>query len=145
MAEDPFVPPAGWTFTSDNPPGTAAVALEPPDPQDPGRFRANLVLTLDAIGQLSFSDWQNGTDELLPRVLTGYLVVDLEHLSGGDRPAGRRLAAYVGPQGQALTMEQWFTRIGDLGHTLTATVETVRYDELADTFRVTADQWRLSL
>ena len=136
-----FTPPPGWTPADDRPRGVAAVAVEPPDPDRPGRFRGNLVLTESTTGGLSFSDWQNGTDELLPRTLDGYLLVDLERLDLGGRPAGRRLAHHTGPGGQALTMEQWFTQIDDVGHTLTATVETIRYDALADALATCAASW----
>ncbi len=40
-------------------------------------------------------------------------------------------------------MEQWFTQIDDVGYTLTATVETVRYDTLADALATSAASWRL--
>jgi hypothetical protein len=78
---------------------------------------------------------------LLPRMLDGYLLVDLERLEFHGRPAGRRLAHHTGPGGQALTMEQWFTQIDDVGYTLTATVETARYDALADTLAAAAASW----
>ena len=38
-------------------------------------------------------------------------------------------------------MEQWFTQIDDVGYTLTATVETARYDALADTLAAAAASW----
>jgi hypothetical protein len=136
-----FTPPAGWQLAPDPPTGVDAIAVEPADPQHPRRFHSNLVLTTTYTGGLSFSDWQNGTEELLPRMLDDYLVVDLEHLDGHGNPAGRRLAHHTGPGGQALTMEQWFTQINDVGYTLTATVETVRYDELADILATAAASW----
>jgi hypothetical protein len=39
-------------------------------------------------------------------------------------------------------MEQWFTLVDGVGHTLTATVETWRYDELADPCAAAARDWR---
>lgn len=145
MTGTPFIPPAGWSFLPEPPAGVEAIAVEPPDPDDPKRFRSNLVLTVNPTGGLSFSDWQNGTDELLPRMLNELVIVDLERLEFSGRPAGRRLAHYTGPDRQALTMEQWFTQIDDVGHTLTATVETVRYDELADMLQVAAVLWGADL
>lgn len=140
MADPPFTPPPGWELADAA--GAVAVAVEPADPDRSRRFQSNVVLTASTTGGLSFSDWQNGTDELLLRVLDGYLLVDLERLEFNGNRAGRRLAHHTGPAGQALTMEQWFTQIGDVGYTLTATVETFRYDELADVLSAVAASWR---
>lgn len=135
-------PPDGWEVVSDLPPGTLWAVREPTDAADPERFRANLVLTADDVGTLSFRDWQVGTDELLPRMLDDFLLVDLERLSVDGLPGGRRLAHHAGPAGEALTMEQWFVLDESRGHTLTATVETWRYDELADVCAAVARAWR---
>lgn len=137
-----LTPPPGWEVLSEPPPGTAWVAVEPAYPTEPERFRANLVLTVHPTGGLSFRDWQVGSDELLPRTLEDYLLVDLEKLEVGGLPGGRRLAHHAGPRGQALTMEQWFVLLDDTGHTLTATTETWRYDELADICAAVAAGWR---
>ncbi len=114
------------------------VALEP----ESGRFRTNVVVTEQPTGGLDFRDWQAGTEELLPRTLPDYLLVDLERLEVDGLPAGRRLAHHAGPGGEALTMEQWFVLVDGTGHTLTATVETWRYDELADSLAGVAASWR---
>jgi hypothetical protein len=120
----------------------AWVAREPADPAAPDRFRANLVLTVLSTGGLDFRDWQAGTEELLPRVLDDYLLVDLERIEVQGASGGRRLAHHTGPSGEALTMEQWFTLLDGIGHTLTATVETWRYDELADLCAEVVRGWR---
>ena len=133
--------PAGWEELAEPLPATLWVAVEPGD-GEPGTFRANLVLTCDDISGTSFRDWQVATDELLPRTLDDYLLVDLERLEIDGLPGGRRLAHHVDRQGRALTMEQWFTRDEDRGWTLTATVDTWRYDELADACGATAARWR---
>ncbi|NYD40532.1 hypothetical protein [Nocardioides panaciterrulae] len=127
--------PAG---TPDLPIEVTFAALEPAS----GRFRSNVVVTEQPTGGLGFRDWQAGTDELLPRTLPDYLLVDLERLELDGHPAGRRLAHHAGPAGEALTMEQWFVLVDGVGHTLTATVETWRYDELADSLAGVAASWR---
>jgi hypothetical protein len=134
--------PPGWEVVDDDSGQTVLVAREPGDPEHPDRFRANLVVTAAPVGGLSFRDWQAGTDELLPRILDDYLPVDLEKIEVNRRPGGRRLAHHASPDGAALTMEQWFTLADDVGHTLTATVETWRYDELADLCASVARSWR---
>ena len=125
--------------------GADLVLLEPaqqPAADGVAGFRANLVVTAVPTGGLAFADWQAGSDEILARALDDYLVVDLERLEVDGHPGGRRLAHYRGPRGEALTMEQWVTQVGDLGHTLTATVDTGRYDLLADLFAAAAAGWR---
>lgn len=138
----PPTPPEGWEVSATPPPGTAWAALEPADPERPEGFRANLVLTVDETRGLSFRDWQVGTEELLPRLLHDYLLVDLEHVAVDGAPGGRRLAHHAAASGEALTMEQWFTLSEGTGITLTATVETWRYDELADQLALAATSWR---
>ena len=134
--------PDGWDKLASAPAGTLWAAAQPADLDDPGRFRANLVLTCDDTGGLGFRDWQVGTDETLPRLLTDFLLVDLERLEIDGRPGGRRLAHHVDAAGRALTMEQWFVQDQDRGWSLTATVETWSYDALADECAAVAGSWR---
>ena len=122
--------PDGWEVLCDEGSDTL-VALEPGGPTD---FRGNLVLSVVDNGELSFRDWQVATDETLPGMLTDYLLLDLEKLDVAGRPGGRRLAHHVSLDGVPLTMEQWFTAAGRTGYTLTATIDSWRYDELADVF-----------
>lgn len=138
----PPVPPPGWEELAELPAGVRWAAREPQHPVDPGRFRANVVLTVDDTATLSFRDWQTGTDELLPRLLDDYLLVDLEKLEIDGAAGGRRLAHHAGPDGEALTMEQWFVLADGLGQTLTATIDTGRYDALAEVCASVADGWR---
>jgi hypothetical protein len=134
--------PEGWDKVARPRAGTVWTAVEPADPDQPDRFRANLVLTCDALGGLTFRDWQTASDEVLPTQLQDYLLVDLERLEIDGRPGGRRLAHHVDQAARALTMEQWFVAGADLGWTLTATVETWSYDALADELAGIAARWR---
>ena len=139
MPEPVLSVPPGWEILEDPPETTLLVARGPARQE---AFRPNLVVTAQDTGGLDFRDWQAGTDELLPRILDAYLLVDLERLEIDGHPGGRRLAHHTGPAGEALTMEQWFTLVDGVGHTLTATVETWRYDELADALATAAASWR---
>lgn len=143
MADPAAAPPcpAGWEVLAVPPAGTTWVALEPATTAGEGRFRSNLVLTSVPTGGLGFRDWQVGTDVLLARMLEDYLPVDLDRFEAGGSPGGRRLAHHAGPGGEALTMEQWFVQVDDVGHTLTATTETWRYDEQADALAGVAAAW----
>lgn len=134
--------PKGWDRVARPHAGTVWAAVQPVDLDQPDRFRANLVLTCDALGGLTFRDWQVGSDEVLPRMLQDFLLVDLERLEVDGRPGGRRLAHHVDQVARALTMEQWFVADDDRGWTLTATVETWSYDELADELAEVAAAWR---
>lgn len=138
----PPVAPPGWVRLSQPPPATLWAAVEALPEDAPGQFRANLVLTCDDTSLMGFRDWQVATDEVLPRTLTDYLVVDLERLEIDGCQGGRRLAHHLDGVGRPLTMEQWFTQQGERGWSLTATVETWRYDELADLFAHAAASWR---
>lgn len=124
-----FDAPGDWEVVRTGEETTLAV-LEPDQPD--GGFRASLVLTAVDNGGLTFRDWQNGSEALLARDMPDYLVIDLEKLDLDGRPAGRRLAHYAGPAGQALVMEQWFTAAGGTGYTLTATIDSVRYPFAAE-------------
>jgi hypothetical protein len=121
--------PEGWE-TSVNAGSDALVTMEPATSLAP--FRTNMVLTVVDNGGLSFRDWQVATDEMLPRMLADYLLLDLEKMTVWGHPGGRRLAHHISPDGVAVTSEQWFTAVGSRGYTLTATTETSRYDEMAD-------------
>ncbi|MGH8868435.1 MAG: hypothetical protein ACRDYU_10610 [Actinomycetes bacterium] len=132
--------PDGWEVLRNPEDGVAMVAVEPPRTADGvDLFRANLVLTDVPTGGLGFRDWQKGTDELLPRVLHDYLLLDLERRRVGGHEGGRRLAHHVSADGVSLTMEQWFACVAGVGFTLTATVDTWRYDEVADFLSAVAD------
>lgn len=140
-----FSPPAvpqGWDKVARPGPGTLWTAVEPLDLDRPDWFRANLVLTCDDLGGLTFRDWQVASDEVLPRMLRDYLVVDLERLEVDGRPGGRRLAHHVDASARALTLEQWFVADAGRGWTLSATVETWDYDALADELAEVAAAWR---
>lgn len=140
-----FSPPAvpqGWDKVARPPAGTVWTAVEPADLDRPDRFRANLVLTCDDLGGLTFRDWQVASDEVLPTLLQDYVLVDLERLELDGRAGGRRLTHHVDQAARALTMEQWFVADEDRGWTLTATVETWSYDALADDLAAVAEAWR---
>lgn len=105
-------------------------AAEPATPE--GDFRANLVLTVVPNGGMDFETWQNGTEQLLPTTLEDYYPVDRERLEVAGRAGGRRLSHYAGEDGTALVMHQWFCAVGDLGYTITATIDALRFDQSAD-------------
>lgn len=110
----------------------AVVALEP-DRTD-GGFRANLVLTVVENGGLSFRDWQAKTDQMLPLLLRDYSLVDLERLAVTGHPGGRRRARHVAPSGALVLTNQWFTAVGDLGITLSATADVSSFGALRTLF-----------
>lgn len=127
--------PEDWVSV-EPPPGALLVALEPSDGE---RFRANVVVTRDDVGEMGLHDWQAGTDRLLPGSLQDYLLIDLELLEVAGRAGVRRLAhhtastAALGPQ--AVTMEQWATLVDGTGWTVTLTVPTLRYPALREGLR----------
>ena len=125
-----FRAPTGWDVLPMKPPDRLIVV----EPEGLEGFRANLVLTVMDNGGISFRDWQAGTDELLPQQLQSYQLLDLERIELGGHPGGRRLAQHVVSGPTPVTMEQWFALVGGRGYTLTGTVDSFRYDEVADVF-----------
>lgn len=99
---------------------------------DETRFRANVVLTCVDNGSLSFRDWQAGNDALLPTQLEMYLLLGLERLTVAGHAGGRRPAEHVVDGTTPVIMEQWFAQVDGIGYTLTATVDSWRYDAMAD-------------
>lgn len=127
--------PRGWSVTHRPAPGVVLVGAEVAHPV----FLANVVVTLSDLAGMSLADWQETTDRALQRALASYRVLDLEHWGAHG---GRRLAHHSSAEGAALTMEQWFTCVGGVGRTLTATVDTARHDAVTDIFAAIAKSWR---
>ncbi|MGC1208798.1 MAG: hypothetical protein WA880_12665 [Ornithinimicrobium sp.] len=114
-----FTHRADWSVGCANP--TTCAALEPLALA--GRFRANIVLTVVNNGSMTFGRWQARTDRLLPIMLDGYEVIDLERLAVCGRPGGRRMARHRAPCGLVVVFNQWFVSIDGVGITLTGTVD----------------------
>lgn len=133
--------PDGWEVLSAQDSDTV-VALEPATEAEEA-FRANLVLSVVDNDGMSFRDWQTATDEVLPEMLQDYLLLDLEKRPVAGLAGGRRLAHHLSPEGVALTMEQWFTVVDGVGFTLTATVDSWRYDAWADELATLAEHLAL--
>jgi hypothetical protein len=77
-----------------------------------------------------------GLGQLEP-ALQRWLLLDLEQTEIGGRPAHRTLGHHLTEMG-AVTMEQWTLVEAALGYTLTASVGTLEYDDLADLFATMA-------
>lgn len=135
---EPLTPPPDWVRVDSDLDGVNYVVVEP------GRedgFRSNFVVTASQVTTESFGDWQIATDVLFDETLERYQLIDLEKVEIAGKPGGRRLAHHAGPNGEALTLEQWFVLTPGVGHTLSATVETSRYDEFYDTIGQVASTW----
>jgi hypothetical protein len=117
------------------------VYVEPADEVPAGYAPCSLNLTAaDNAGQ-SFSAWQRATDLALPDLLNDYVPIDAERVDIAGHHGGRRLGHCRGPEGEPITIEQWFVVIEGTGHTLTFTVDTRRYSALADTLTDCAATW----
>lgn len=128
--------PPGWV-RGEPPRGIATLALAP----QVGPFVSNLTVAIESNGSLTFEEWQVGAELAFTEMLPGYVPVDLERLTVGGHQGGRRLSIYAGPNGEALTMEQWFVAIDGTGYTMTATVLTREYVTWADALHQTARSW----
>ncbi len=132
--------PAAWVVYLDPVPDVAVIALEPF--AGPDGFRANVVLTLGPLAGQNLQDWQSRAERAFPDALRDYHLIDFEPavICGGR--GARRLAHHVAPGDVPVTMEQWVTVAGDIGHTLTCTVATARYGLLALLFPAIAGSLR---
>lgn len=125
--------PDVWEVLTEVDATTALVAREPDGPGSRAAgFRANLVVTVDSVGEFSFTDWQRGNDQILEQSLTGWVLLDLELHEVAGHQAVRRLGTYVAPDGPPVTLEQWAVLRNGRGFTLSATVATTAWDALAD-------------
>jgi hypothetical protein len=101
-------------------------------------FRANLVVTIEQLpADMNLAGWVEAGLGHLERALQRWLLLDLEQTEIGGRAAHRTLAHHLTDAG-AVTMEQWTLVEAGLGYTLTASVGTLEYDELADLFATMA-------
>lgn len=117
--------PAGWELTEDPSPAVAAVLRAP---HDGWAFRANAVVTIDALAPvMTLRDWSLGTEHLLRRTLVDYHLLDLEHVQIDDLPGVRRLAHHTAPGGHAVTVEQWAVLAGSTGYSLATSMFTPAY------------------
>lgn len=127
-----FMAPDGWEVVSPEEPGGAALVLAAVEPAGAEQqFRANLVLSAVPNAGVGYDDWQGASELLLGQQLRDYWLLDREELRAGERPLGRRLAHYTADNGDALVLEQWCAVVDDVGITLTATVDALRYPDVA--------------
>lgn len=134
--------PAGWVEIDPAPAGLSLVALEPAS-DDPPAVRASITITEISDANLSFAQWQTGSELILARGLRDFTIVDREKLSFDGHRAGRRRATYLlADFGVPVTIEQWFTAADGVGRTLTATCSSARHGDLVDTFYDVALSWR---
>ena len=124
--------PSRWQTAPDTMERVALVSVEP-DRGGPW-FRANVVVTADDLPPgLDLAGWQALTEELAPRVLSDYLLIDREFIDHGDRTVLRRLAHHATEMG-AVTLEQWSVVAGSTAYTVTGSVATLECAETAGLF-----------
>jgi hypothetical protein len=130
--------PRGWERVED----TEGVALIAVEAERLPWFRANLVVTIERLpAAMDLAGWAEAGLDQLDRTLADLLLLDVERTEIGGRPARRTLAHHATETG-AVTMEQWVLTEAALGYTLTASVGTLEYDDLADLFATMAGGFR---
>lgn len=121
--------------------GVALVALAPA--RDQG-FRANLVVTIERLPPgITLERWVGASIDLLQEQLAYFQPIDQESTSIDHGPAIRILAHHAVDQRAAVTLEQWLLMRRQLGYTLTASVGTLEYGELAGLFAASARGFRV--
>jgi hypothetical protein len=130
--------PRDWERVED----TEGIALIAVEPERPPWFRANLVVTIERLeAGMDLPSWTAAGRGLLEQTLERPLLIDLDETGIGGRPARRALVHHTTETG-AVTMEQWTLMEAALGYTLTASVGTLEYDDLADLFATVAAGFR---
>lgn len=100
-----------------------------------GDFQANLVLSVDD----ETTDDVVDDERRLSNELRAYQVINLGPFDFAGIRGLHRLAQYVTPADVPVTMEQWCVD----RYSLTATVDTLRYDDYADLFEEVVRTWSL--
>jgi hypothetical protein len=130
--------PTAWERVED----TEGVALIAVEPERYPWFRVNLVVTIEQLPVgMDLTSWVEAGLGQLERTLQRWLLLDLEQTELSGRPAHRTLAHHTTDAG-AVTMEQWTLTEATLGYTVTASVGTLEYDDLADLFATVAAGFR---
>lgn len=133
--------PADWTVL-ESPREQVALIASAPD-RDDEDFRPNVVVTVDELGaDQALEPWQREADELYPKMLEQFRLLDREFVELNGRRMLRRLAHHVGAGGVAVVMEQWSTVRERRGYTLTATASASRLWEVAPLFAAVANGFR---
>lgn len=129
---------ADWEATEDVP-GCALVAVEP---ERGPHFRANVVVTVEEAGAAGdLEEWVDRQVEGLRRSLVRPWLLDRETTEVGGRPAVRVLAHHYVSE-HAVTLEQWTLLAGDHSLVLTASCDTLEYDEFAVLSHGIAERFR---
>lgn len=129
--------PVDWVVVGTD---AAGSVLAEPGGAD-GGFRASLVMTAEALGDVDFATWQNDAEALEAAALQDFRLIDREKISIAGHPGGRRVAHHVDGSGRAVVLCQWFTLVNATGWTLSGTVDAPRYDLVADVFERAASEW----
>ena len=125
--------PSTWE-RAENAEGVALVAVEP---ERLPWFRANVVVTIEQLpADMGLADWADTGLGQLDRILQGFLLLDVEGTEVGG-PTGPPDFKHHTTDTGAITMEQDLTE-ATLGYTVTASVGTLEYDDLADLFTTVA-------
>lgn len=129
--------PDAWWWRADIDESTALIVLEP----DVGQtFRANIVVTVvDVPDGLTFDDWRELNDQTNERELDDYLLLDADQYDHHGRQQFYRLAHHSGPEGEAITIQQWSIMRYRQGFTLTASTDTLAFQQTIALFTHIAD------
>lgn len=132
--------PTDWQVHVDPQPDLALVAIAP-EP-DPWGFRSNVVVTVERLDRgITLQSWQDGAEATLPEVLVDFLLIDRQDVYAGERAGICRLAHHDAG-GRAITMQQWACLAERHGCTVTASVSTLAFPQLADELAAIGESFR---
>jgi DcrB len=120
--------PREWE-RAENVQGCALVAVEPP--RDDPHFRANVVVTIEALEKGSeLEAWADRSLDALRDSLNRLRVIDLDAAEVGGLPARRALTHYLHGQFGGVNLEQWSLLHGELGFVVSCSTAALEYDDL---------------
>lgn len=133
--------PRRWQLRENPRDKVAAVFLAP---EGGGRFRPNLVVTLDDLSSdESLLRWQQAAEDVASQLLDQYVLIDTEVRESDSDRVYWRLAHHAAPGGVAVTIQQWATVRAGHGYTLTATTSTEDLPHIAGLFTAVAHGFRV--
>jgi hypothetical protein len=132
--------PAGWDRTEDEE-GCALVAVEPP--RDEPHLRANVVVTIEVLGDEDPATWSDRSLAALGDALNRLRVIDDDRVELGGRPARRVLSHYVHRVFGGVCLEQWLLAQDRLGYVVSCSTAALEYDDLWDLTNAVAEGLRV--
>lgn len=120
-----------------------ALAVRDGDDAPAGAFRPTLTVTAEEVGpHTELDDYVAVSLATQERLLRAPRLLDREPAEVAGRP-GVRTLVHHNQDGEAVVVEQWRVRDGDLGYVISATCAALEFGELGEALAAVATTFRL--